>query len=143
MKPQQRRDMMVSAINELGSISLGELKKRFPDVSEMTLRRDLEALDNDRRIIRIHGGAKSVDVVIGTDDLSVFPEGGGQARDDIDIRYLGLNGISQKGFDRKHMGSSFLVEYPGQSFTVCQRRTVRSSCRRVTQRDWCSPRGMR
>ena len=69
MKPQQRRDMMVSAINELGSISLGELKKRFPDVSEMTLRRDLEALDNDRRIIRIHGGAKSVDVVIGTDDL--------------------------------------------------------------------------
>ena len=69
MKPQQRRDLMVSAINELGSISLGELKKRFPDVSEMTLRRDLEALDNDRRIIRIHGGAKSVDVVIGTDDL--------------------------------------------------------------------------
>ena len=69
MKMQQRRQQMVDAINELGSISLGELKKRFPDVSEMTLRRDLEALDSERRIIRIHGGAKSVDVVIGTDDL--------------------------------------------------------------------------
>ena len=69
MKMHQRRQEMVEAINELGSISLGELKKRFPDVSEMTLRRDLEALDSERRIIRIHGGAKSVDVVIGTDDL--------------------------------------------------------------------------
>ena len=69
MKKEQRQQLIVEAINELGSIGLGELKKRIPGVSEMTLRRDLEQLDGERRIIRIHGGAKSVDVVIGTDDL--------------------------------------------------------------------------
>ena len=69
MKKEERQQRIVEAINELGSISLGELKNRIPGVSEMTLRRDLEQLDGERRIIRIHGGAKSVDVVIGTDDL--------------------------------------------------------------------------
>lgn len=35
----------------------------------MTLRTDLKALDNTNQIIRIHGGAKSVQVVVGTDDF--------------------------------------------------------------------------
>ena len=35
----------------------------------MTLRNDLKFLDQARQIVRVHGGAKSVEVVIGTDDL--------------------------------------------------------------------------
>ncbi len=35
----------------------------------MTLRSDLKALDEQRLIVRVHGGAKSVQRVIGTDDL--------------------------------------------------------------------------
>lgn len=65
----QRREAIVTMINRKGNISFGELKKAFPDVSEMTLRTDLKNLDEDKRIIRIHGGAKSVQVVIGTDDF--------------------------------------------------------------------------
>ena len=34
----------------------------------MTLRTDLKALDAAKEIVRIHGGAKSVQLVIGTDD---------------------------------------------------------------------------
>jgi DeoR family transcriptional regulator of aga operon len=35
----------------------------------MTLRTDLKALDQTRKIVRVHGGAKSVNTVIGTDGL--------------------------------------------------------------------------
>jgi DeoR family transcriptional regulator, aga operon transcriptional repressor len=64
-----RRQGMVEMINRDGSVSFTALKEAFPSVSEMTLRRDLEFLDESRQIIRIHGGAKSVEVAIGTDDL--------------------------------------------------------------------------
>lgn len=66
---EERRNQIVELINQKGNISFTQLKEAFPNVSEMTLRSDLKALDQERRIIRIHGGAKSVDVVVGTDDL--------------------------------------------------------------------------
>lgn len=40
---------------------------QFPDVSEMTLRTDLKVLDEEKKILRVHGGAKSVRVIIRTD----------------------------------------------------------------------------
>ena len=58
-----RRNAIVSLINERGSVSFGDLKESFPQVSEMTLRTDLKALDKAGSIVRIHGGAKSVGTV--------------------------------------------------------------------------------
>jgi len=52
-----------------GSISLMELKQQFPKLSEMTIRRDLDAPDAQQRVVRVYGGARSVKVLIGTDDL--------------------------------------------------------------------------
>ena len=66
---KERQQAMIDLINGKGSVSFSSLKEAFPQVSEMTLRRDLEYLDRIKQIIRIHGGAKSVEVVIGTDDL--------------------------------------------------------------------------
>lgn len=65
----KRREEIVKLTNEEGSISFAKLKEHFPQVSEMTLRTDLKKLDEQKRIVRVHGGAKSVQVVIGTDDL--------------------------------------------------------------------------
>lgn len=65
----ERREKIVNIINDKGNISFAQLKKAFPNVSEMTLRTDLKVLDEEKRIVRVHGGAKSVTVVIGTDDL--------------------------------------------------------------------------
>ena len=58
-----RRNAIVSLINEKGSVSFGDLKETFHNVSEMTLRTDLKALDKQGMIVRIHGGAKSVGTV--------------------------------------------------------------------------------
>lgn len=46
--------------NKKGTRSFSRLKDALPNVSEMTLRTDLKILDEARRILRIHGGAKSV-----------------------------------------------------------------------------------
>ncbi len=66
---EQRRNAIVKLIDSQGSVSFARLRDAFPQVSEMTLRTDLKALDQANRIVRTYGGAKSVEQVIGTDDL--------------------------------------------------------------------------
>lgn len=66
---EERRNSIVDLVNSKGSVTFAQLKEAFPNVSDMTLRTDLKALDQARRLVRVHGGAKSVEVVVGTDDL--------------------------------------------------------------------------
>ena len=66
---EERRNAIVNFVNEKGNVTFSQLKVAFPDVSEMTLRTDLKTLDGENRIVRVHGGAKSVEIVLGTDDL--------------------------------------------------------------------------
>ena len=65
---ESRRNAITALINEKGEITFAQLKEAFPSVSDMTLRTDLKNLDDKKKIVRIHGGAKSVDLVVGTDD---------------------------------------------------------------------------
>lgn len=65
---EQRRNSIVDFVNEKGNITFAQLEKQFSSVSPMTLRTDLKSLDEAKKIVRIHGGAKSVEVVLGTDD---------------------------------------------------------------------------
>ena len=56
----ERRKSILSVIDEYGEISLAELSSLFPDVSSMTIRRDLSELESRGSIIRTKGGALSV-----------------------------------------------------------------------------------
>ena len=47
-------------IDKRGKLSLSQLGEHFPNVSQMTLRRDLLTLEEDGKIIRVRGGAMSV-----------------------------------------------------------------------------------
>ena len=58
--PDERRKSILSIIDEYGEISLTELSSLFPDVSSMTIRRDLSELESRGSIIRTRGGALSV-----------------------------------------------------------------------------------
>ncbi|MBN2883322.1 MAG: DeoR/GlpR transcriptional regulator [Clostridia bacterium] len=58
-RQQQIKKMLEAA----GEVHLQELKKVFPDMSEMTLRRDLSLLENEGYAIRTHGGAVSTNKV--------------------------------------------------------------------------------
>ena len=100
---EQRRNAIVELVNREGSLSFVQLKEAFPSVSEMTLRTDLKALDQARRVVRVHGGVKSVEVVVGTDDQAHGAqcvgkadhcgEGGGAAA----AEYHGVSGFRQHG----------------------------------------------
>ena len=57
---EKRRKAIIDMVNQLGTISLQQLKSSFPTVSEVTLRKDLLALDAEQQLIRIHGGAKQL-----------------------------------------------------------------------------------
>lgn len=71
---EQRRNRIEQFINDRSSITFAELKEEFSDVSDMTLRTDLRALDEEKRIIRVHGGAKAVEAVLGNDDQLMLRE---------------------------------------------------------------------
>jgi len=55
-----RQQRIQSVINENGEAKLSELEGLFPDVSSMTLRRDLEKLETLGEIVRTRSGAKSI-----------------------------------------------------------------------------------
>ena len=51
-------------IDKNGKITLKELENAFPNVSSMTLRRDLNRLEENNAVLRVSGGAISVDTVL-------------------------------------------------------------------------------
>lgn len=57
---RDRIDRIADLLDKRGKLSLEQLVEYFPDVSLMTLRRDLVLLEQQERIIRVRGGAMSV-----------------------------------------------------------------------------------
>ena len=68
MKSADRHDRIESIVNQEGSVTIASLKRHFPNISDMTLRRDLESMDKANRIIRVHGGARSLQPSVGMED---------------------------------------------------------------------------
>jgi len=56
MLPLQRKQMLLNYLAQNGAATMKELSDRF-GVSEMTVRRDLRALEEENRVRRSHGGA--------------------------------------------------------------------------------------
>ncbi|MGV8864565.1 MAG: DeoR/GlpR family DNA-binding transcription regulator [Pseudomonas sp.] len=52
----QRRHNILALLNEQGEVSVDELAKRF-EISEVTIRKDLAALENNGLLLRRYGGA--------------------------------------------------------------------------------------
>ena len=57
---QIRREKTRKYIQEKGAVSIKELTELFPDVSVMTIHRDLAKLEEERLIIRTRGGAMAL-----------------------------------------------------------------------------------
>ncbi len=57
---RERIEEIAEILDKRGKMSLEQLEKEFPNVSQMTLRRDLYKLEEEGRIIRVRGGAMSV-----------------------------------------------------------------------------------
>lgn len=51
-------------VDKAGKVTLTELQKAFPNISSMTIRRDLKKLEENNAILRVPGGAVSKDSVL-------------------------------------------------------------------------------
>ena len=56
----ERREAILNYIEDKGEISIGELAAHFGSWSEMTIRRDLAALEQMHKIILTRGGARTI-----------------------------------------------------------------------------------
>ena len=54
---RDRIEKIAELIDKRGKLSLEQLTEAFPNVSQMTLRRDLFQLEEEGLIIRVRGGA--------------------------------------------------------------------------------------
>ncbi len=59
MLTQERRDLIVAYINEKNAVTVTELMDEF-DASAATIRRDLSVLHDERKILKVFGGATSL-----------------------------------------------------------------------------------
>ena len=71
MLPEQRKQQIVNAVNEKQSITLGELKDLLK-CSESTVRRDITELDREGKLVKVFGGALSVNERTISDELTVL-----------------------------------------------------------------------
>ena len=62
MLTQERRDIITRIVNEKNAVTVAELVEEL-DTSAATIRRDLTELDKERRIIKVFGGATSINSV--------------------------------------------------------------------------------
>ena len=60
-------------IDKNGKVTLKELECAFPDVSSMTIRRDLNRLEMSNAVLRVSGGAISVNSVLSARKRRIFP----------------------------------------------------------------------
>jgi DeoR/GlpR family transcriptional regulator of sugar metabolism len=61
----ERKERIRAMVEDKGEVRLKDLHEIFPDLSTMTLRRDLDALEKEGEVIRTHGGAVSVKKLMG------------------------------------------------------------------------------
>ncbi len=57
---EARRKTIIEMVNRSGSLDFDQLRAAFPDVSDVTLRKDLQYLNDTQQAIRVHGGLKSM-----------------------------------------------------------------------------------
>ena len=62
---EERRRAIVELVNKMGSVSIAQLKEAFPEVSEMTIRNDIKALDREHKLVRVYGGVRSLEFAVG------------------------------------------------------------------------------
>ena len=68
-----RREIIQGMLSEQPFVSLKELSARFPELSSMTLRRDIEYFESQGECIKVRGGARSMKfITTSLEESSIF-----------------------------------------------------------------------
>lgn len=66
---EQRRENIIKAIQLQGKVRVADLSRQY-GISEVTIRNDLELLESQKQLNRVHGGAVSISSMYGSMNLS-------------------------------------------------------------------------
>lgn len=108
---QIRREQIHKYIQEKGAVSIKQLTELFPDVSVMTIHRDLAKLEEERLIIRTRGGAMSV-------NYHVITEGKFETR--LQSRVTEKREIASKALELIHTDSTVFLDAGTSSMALAQ-----------------------
>ena len=97
----ERREIIRGLLSEKSFVSLEELTELFPDVSEMTLRRDIEYFESQNLAIKVRGGCRSMSFIGGDkDNVKV------RAGENVGLKRV----IAQKAADFLETGRSIFID---------------------------------
>ena len=146
----ERREAILKYIEEKGEISIGELASHFASWSEMTLRRDLAALEQMHKIILTRGGARSIPSRYGLhEDIYSARE---QRNDDakqliaakaVEEKIKGVCNRVVKTAEGKHDDGEHYANGGGQALARCVRVfrcALRGDGQKLSQRSRLCPR---
>ena len=94
MNANDRREQILDFVNKNHDVSFAAIRELLPEVSEMTIRRDLECLSKDNKIIRVLGGAKSVGSLMITSEDAYVKRSNVQAKSKVIIAQKALKLIT-------------------------------------------------
>lgn len=69
LSAEQRREQIIKNIQQQGKVKVAELSREF-GISEVTIRNDLELLESQGQLNRVHGGAVGVNPLYGNMNLN-------------------------------------------------------------------------
>jgi DeoR family transcriptional regulator of aga operon len=64
LKSAERQSIILDLLRTNKQISVQQIKEQMPDVADITIRRDLEAMDREKQLVRVRGGAKSLESIL-------------------------------------------------------------------------------
>lgn len=118
-----RKEKIAKLLEQKGEVHLNQLKELFPQVSEMTLRRDLISLENEGLVVRTYGGAvstKNIALMKGEEDAYSR-----RAAENIEakmkIARIAVNYIEKRRSVYLDAGSTimaFAMELPDESYSI-------------------------
>lgn len=83
-------------IDKNGKVTLHELENAFPNVSSMTLRRDLNRLEENNKVLKVPGGAVSVGTVLRAKEADFSERINYNAKEKLEIADKAVNIIKPK-----------------------------------------------
>lgn len=94
---KERLQKIKEFVDKTGRVTFHELEKAFPNVSSMTLRRDLLRLEEENAVLRVSGGAISVDSVLKVKEADFTEERSNfNAEEKIEIAQKAINLVMPK-----------------------------------------------
>ena len=121
LKMKDRLFNLKEFIDKNGKVTFHELECAFPSVSSMTLRRDLGKLEEEGDIIRISGGAISVDSVLRAKESDISERINYNTAEKIEIAEKAVNLVERKScvfIDGGSTTTYFARALPDDSFYI-------------------------